>query len=480
MASITSAGIGSGIDVESLITRLVALERKPIEQLKQSTDGLKTQLSAIGKLQSSVATLRDLAGKLSHSGGFNTNTASSSDPNYVTATADSTATAGSYKVQVSALAQAQVTTGPAISDAVGTGDIVIEFGTYSADLGTFTVDALRNPLIVPAVVGDGVGKAALESIRDKINNLNGGIVASVVTDVTGSRLVMRASEGGAANGFRVRAQGDGDGNDSDAVGLSRLAYDPSTNVNPSNRAQNAQDASVVVDGVPILSASNRVEGALTGVVLNLSKVDGAGHNEGTTITIGQDKTATKKLVTDFVTAYNDTIKQLRDLTRNDPNGTLGPLKGDQTINSIQFQLRQLVGSSTTQAGLFSRLADIGLDPGSDGLIKVSESKLDAALNNTADLEKLFAAVNADNASDSGFGVRLRSLADQLLSTDGRIEARKKGINSRIDAAGDRTDALERRVSLVEKRLRAQYTSLDSTVGKLNGLSTYLQQQLGRL
>ena len=75
---------------------------------------------------------------------------------------------------------------------------------------------------------------------------------------------------------------------------------------------------------------------------------------------------------------------------------------------------------------------------------------------------------------------LRTLADQLLSTDGRIESRKVGINSRIEANDDRSEALERRVELVEKRLRAQYTALDANMGKLNGLSSYLTQQLNRL
>lgn len=477
MATITSAGIGSGIDVESLITRLVALERKPIDQLKQTTDGLKTQLSAIGKLQSSMSSLRDLASKLSHADGFNGASASSSDATTVTASASAGATLGSYSVQVTQMAQAQsiASTAVAAGTSTGTGTITISLGKYATDLSSFDADPARTSLVIPVASGED----SLESIRDKINAMKAGIVANVVTDVNGSRLVMRAVDSGAANAFQVTVVDD-DGNNTDAAGLSALAFDRTagSEVNLGLLKQVAQNATASIDGVEVESASNRVENAVQGVTFTLQRQTAVGAN--TTVTVAQDKVATKKLVTDFVTAYNDTIKQLRDLTRNDPSGTSGPLKGDQTINSMQYQLRQLVGSSTTLGGTLSRLADIGLDPGSDGQIKVNDSKLEAALDKPADLKSLFSAIDSGNSENSGFAVRLRTLADQFLSTDGRIESRKQGINSRIASADDRTEALERRITLVEKRLRSQYTALDSTVGKLNGLSTYLQQQLDRL
>lgn len=475
MATITSAGIGSGIDVESLITRLMSLERQPIAQLKERTDGLKTQLSAVGKVQSSLSALRDAAGRLTQSSAFQSASASSSDATTVSASAASGAALGSFNVSVSRLATAQsLASGPVTAGSnVGTGTITIDFGRYSSDLSTFDADPSRTSLIIPVVSGED----QLEQIRDKINAMKSGIVASVVSDVNGSRLVMRAVDSGAANAFRVSVADD-DGNASDASGLSMLAYDPTAAINTGARKQAAQNALATVDGVDIESASNRIEGAIQGVTLNLLRPTAVGAS--TQITVGQDKDATKKLVTDFVTAYNDTIKLLRDQTRNDPQGTSGPLRGDQTLIGVQYQLRNLIGSSTTLGGTFSRLAEIGLDPGSDGLIKVNDAKLTSALNRPADLQGLFAGLDAGNDANSGFAQRLRGIADQLLSTDGRIESRKKGLNERIESAGDREEQLERRLELVEKRLRAQYTALDGTVGRLNGLSSYLQQQLTKL
>lgn len=475
MASITSAGIGSGIDVESLISRLMTLEQQPIAQLKQRTDGLKTQLSAVGKIQSSLSALRDATSRMTNLGAFAATTATSSDATTVTANASTTAAVGSYNVSVSKLATVQSLASEAISpgSGIGSGTITIDFGSYSADMSTFDADPGRTSLIIPVVSGED----ELEQVRDKINAMKAGIVANVVTDVNGSRLVMRATDTGAANAFRVSVADD-DGNPTDAGGLSRLAYDPTAGVNATARKQAAVNAELSIDGVDIVSASNRIEDAIQGVTLNLVKPTAPGTS--TAITVGQDKEATKKLVTDFVSAYNDTIKLLRDQTRNDPEGTTGPLRGDQTIIGVQNQLRQMIGSSTTLGGSLSRLAEIGLDPGSDGLLKINDSKLTAALAKPDDLKGLFAGVDAGTPANSGFATRLKALTDQLLSTDGRIEASKKGINSRIDANGDREEQLQRRLQLVEKRLRAQYTTLDGTVGRLSGLSQYLQQQLGKL
>lgn len=471
MATITSAGIGSGIDVETLITRLMSLERQPITQLQQRTDGLKTQLSAVGKLQSNISSLRDVVAKLTQSSGFGAAKATSADATLMSASAESGAALGSYNVQVDRLATAQSLASSAVpqGSGIGAGTITINFGKYNADLSSFDADPSRTSLIIPVASGED----SLESIRDKINAMKAGIVANVVTDVNGSRLVMRSVDPGAANAFKVTVS-DNDGNNGDDSGLSRLAYDPTAGINTANRKQAAQNAQVLIDGVQLETTTNQIKDAIAGVTINLMKTGSS------VLTVGQDTDSVKKLITDFVDAYNTTITQLRDITKNDPEGTSGPLKGDQGVIQIQNQLRQLIGSSTTLGGSLSRLADIGLDPQSDGKLKINDSKLTAALAKPDDLKGLFSGIDSGNAANSGFAQRLRELADQLLSTDGRIEARKKGINSRIEANGDRSEALERRLELVEKRLRAQYTALDGTVGKLNGLSTYLQQQLSRL
>jgi flagellar hook-associated protein 2 len=477
MATITSAGIGSGLDVEGLVTKLMSLERQPVQQLKQRTDGLKTQVSAIGKLQSSLSGLRDSVTRLSRVDGFGAASATSSDATTVTASASNGAALGSYAIKVANLAQAQSTASKAFAanSSTGTGTITIQLGKYSDDLSQFDADPKRTSLIIPVAAGED----DLSKIRDKINAMKAGIVANVVTDVNGSRLVMRAVESGTANAFRVTVADD-DGTDTDGDGLSAFAIDrtSTSEVNLDTLKQEAKNSLLTIDGVSIESATNRIEDAIQGVTVNLLRPTAL--DASTTLTIGQDQAATKKLVTDFVSSYNDTIKQLRELTRNDPDGTTGPLRGDQTLASIQNQLRQLASGSSTLGGSFTRLASIGLDPSTDGSLKINDVKLEAALAKPDDIKGLLGGIDTSDASNNGIATRLRELTDQLLSSDGRIESRKKGLATRIESNGDREEALNRRLELVEKRLRAQYTALDGTQSRASGLSSYLQQQLSRL
>lgn len=473
MATISSAGIGSGIDVESLISRLVSLERTPITQLKERTDGLKTQLSAFGKLQSQLATLKDAANKLTRSDTFSAASGSSSDATAATATVGTSAALGSYTVTTTQLASAQSLASNAVptGSSIGTGTITITFGKYSDDLSQFDADPARTSLVIPIISG----ADQLEKVRDQINILKAGVVASVVTDVNGSRLVMRGAESGQANGFKVEVA-DNDGSNTNATGLSALAFDPTLSVNAGSLKQAAVNAKASINGIAIESATNQVSGAIEGVTVNLLK-----QGSTATLTVGQDKDAIKKAVTDFATAYNGTITLLREQSRVDPaTRGGGPLKGDSTVTGIQSQLRNLAGGSTSLAGSLSRLAAIGLDPQSDGTLKVDNSKLDAALASPTDLKALFGGEDSADAGNNGLGLRFKALIDGLLEPDGRLDSRQKGLQARISTNDKRNDQLELRLTLVEKRLRAQYTALDGTMSKASNLSAYLNQQLQRL
>lgn len=480
MATITSAGIGSGLDVESLITKLMAVERQPIQQIQDRISGLKTQLSAYGKLQSTIANLRDAALKLTRSETFGAAAASSSDSTIASGVAAIGSTAGSYAVKVNQLASAQSIATPATPSgaSLGTGTIQIDFGKYVTDAGTgdisFDTDPARTSLIIPVTTGE----AELNQIRDKINAMKAGIVASVVSDANGSRLVMRSVASGAANAFRVTVADD-DFNPVDNVGLSALAYDASTAsaVNTANLKQAAANAKATIDGIDIESATNTVSGAVEGLTLTLGKVS----PDAATITVSQDKASLKKSISDFVAAYNDSVKLLRDDVKYDSGSkNAGPLQGDSTAVGLQNQLRSIISSTTTLGGTLTRFAEIGLDPQGDGTLKINDTKLEAALAQPSDLKNFFAGLDSANPANNGLAQQLRELGDSVLSIDGRLDSRQKGLQSRIDSNNKRGDALNLRLELVEKRLRAQYTALDQNVGKMQGLSQYLTQQLQKL
>lgn len=467
MASITSTGLGSGLDVESIVTKLVTLEKQPITELETRTDKINTQISAYGKIQSAFSTMRDAASKLTTPSTWSALSATSSDTTMATVTASSGSGAGSYALSVSKLAASQSLSSAAFSGStatVGSGSLTIELGQWNSDQTSFTSKSGVTPVSITISATD-----TLAGIRDKINSSGAGVLASVVTDANGSRLVIRSKDTGEANGFRISAADD-DTNNSDASGLSALAFDPTASVSSMTQNVKAANAELTINGLAISSATNSIESAVDGLSINVLKLGDS------TITVGQDKDSVKKAITEFVTAYNSLMTMLRDNTKYDESTkTAGTLQGDSTAVSLQAQLRNITSSGSTLGGDYSRLSALGLNIGSSGTITVDDSKLTSALGHISDLKQLFMGVDSSDTSNNGVAQRWRAYADQVLGTDGSLTTRQSGLKSRVTANDKRVDELTLRAEAYEKRLRAQYTALDTTMAKLNDMSSYVSK-----
>ncbi|WP_431263283.1 flagellar filament capping protein FliD [Roseateles chitinivorans] len=481
MASITSAGLGSGLDVESIVTKLVSLEKQPITDLQTRTDTIKTQISEYGKIKSAFSTMRDAAAKLANPSTWAALTATSSDTSMATVIAGAGSGAGSYALSVTNLASPQSLSSKAFATnaTIGSGSMTIELGQWSSDDKTFTGKNGSSPVSVSISATD-----TLSSIRDKINGSGAGVLASVVTDANGQRLVIRSKDTGEANGFRITTADD-DGNGSDANGLSALAYDPTSSIKSMTQNTAAMNANLTVNGLAISSASNNIEGAVDGLTINLLKggtkdpADATGKTiipAQSTITVGQDKDSVKKAITDFVTSYNSLMTLMRNDTKyDDTNKTAGALQGDSTAVGLQSQLRNITASGSTLGGQFGRLSDIGIDINADGTMKVNDTKLTSALGSMGDLKNLFMGVDSSDANNNGMATRWRGFADQVTGFDGSITTRTTGLQSRVTANGKRVDELNDRADAYEKRLRAQYTALDTQMAKLNDMQSYVSK-----
>ena len=466
MASITSAGIGSGLDVESIVTKLVSLEKAPINDLQSRTDTIKTQISEYGKIKSAFSAMRDAAAKLANPTTWAALTATSSDMTMATVIAGSGSGAGSYALDVANLASAQSLSSKAFANnaTVGSGSMTIELGQWSADNSTFTSKNGATPVSISISSTD-----TLASIRDKINSSGAGVLASVVTDANGSRLVIRSRDTGEANGFRITTADD-DGNGSDANGLSALAYDPTASVASMTQNTAARNANLTINGLAISSASNNIEGAVDGLTVNLLKTGQS------TVTLCNDNESVKKAINDFVTSYNSLMTLMRNDTKYDEaNKTAGALQGDSTAVGLQSQLRNITASGSTLGGKFGRLSDLGLDIGSAGTITVNDTKLTSALGSMSDLKNLFMGVDTANPNNNGIATRWRAFADQVTGFDGSITTRTTGLQSRVTANNKRMDELNDRAASYEKRVRAQYTALDTQMAKLNDMQSYVSK-----
>lgn len=465
MATISTPGIGSGLDVQSIVSQLVALERAPIQQLQTQASTLQTRLSLYGTIKSQISALGDAASKLSSSNAWKAVTAASSNSTAVTASATAGATAGSYSIEVQQLARAQSTVSSAVVSGsnIGTGTLTIELGGWTGS--TFSPSGST-----PVSVTIGAGEDSLSAIASKINAADAGVKATVLRDASGERLLMQSAETGATQGFRITASDD-DGNNADATGLSRLSYSAG-GASGTSLAQSGLNAQATINGVAIISSTNKLADTLPGLTLQLSQVT----SQPVEVTVASDKESIRKDIDAFVEAYNKVNSTLANALKYDEGSKQGgTLQGDSTAVGLQNALRGMMRSVTTSTP-FSRLVDVGIELKSGGALQIDSGKMTAAMDNLKGLQDMF-TVDTGNATTEGFGRKLKAFANGLLDTDGSLSARTEALQSAIKRNSTEQERMEDRVSRVETRLLAQYTALDTKLAGLTSLSSYVSQQV---
>ena len=207
---------------------------------------------------------------------------------------------------------------------------------------------------------------------------------------------------------------------------------------------------------------------MEGLDLNLLKVT----TGAVQVTVGSDTSAMRKGISDFVSAFNEISKYLGTQTKyDDASKVAGALQGDRSAVGLQNRLRGLLQQTSTASTVYDRLGDLGLDLQRDGTIKVNNSKLDAALANPGELSLAFSTLQ------SGFGQRFKALADSVLGTDGLLTTRSNGLRDSLSRNDKDQKRMEDRVARVKERLTRQYSALDTSLNSINGLGTFVQQQI---
>ena len=467
---ISSVGVGSGLNAESIITQLMAVERQPLTKLQTQETGLKAKVSLFGKVQSLFSDLQSASKDLA-SAALWAQTTATSNSSAVGVVTGSGAVAGNYAVAVQQLANAQTATSTGFASSSST----LSSGTLTIDLGTRTGTPVSGFTAktgsTPVVITIAAGQTSLAAVRDSINAAGAGVTASIITDASGARLSLRSTATGAENGFRITAIEDtDDGNP--ATGLSALGYNALA-ASPMSLNLAAQDARATINGIAITSASNTLAGVVDGMTLTLWATTTIDAN----VAVAADTEGARKAIDKFVSAFNGLASFLREQTKYDADSqTAGPLQGNRTAIGLQYQLRGVLNQASTASSLYATLSDVGIVMKSDGTLETKAAKLDAALANRGELRRLFATLGADNAS-TGFMVRFRNLADAALGTDGTLDTATTTLQGQIKNLGKREDALELRLLATEKRLRAQYEALDKRMAGLNSLSNYVTAQL---
>lgn len=446
--AISSSGIGSGLDVNLIVSQLMSAERAPIATLQARQSTYNAKLSAYGTLKSTLdslkTTLKGLDGQ-----GMAARSVTSSNDKVLGASVGSGAVPGTYAIEVSTLAQQHKLMSPGFADAkaaLGTGSLTLQVG--GAD-----------PITLPAA------DYTLQELSNAINTAKAGVSATIINDGTESHLVITAHQSGKDNTVKITATG----------GLSAFEYDAETPPAPGTgmeQKQAALDAQFTIDGIPVSSASNKAADAIQGLTLNLSKTN---VGEAVTLTVENDKTAVKGAIKTFVDAYNKLNSTVRSMTAYNATAQSGAvLNGDTGAASIITGLRKELTASVSGAGSLSSLSSIGIAFQRDGSLAIDDAKLQKAMDSSFDdVAALFSGTD-------GYTARLTAATTKMLGTGGIIASRTEGLNSSIRSLTDRQADMEVLLAQTEKRYRAQFTALDSMMNSMQSTSNFLAQQLASL
>ena len=461
MASITAPGVGSGLDINSLVTQLVAAEGGPASiRLAQREAATQAEISALGSLKSSLAGFQSALQGLDTLSDFRKRAAVSADEERFTASATDAAVPATYSVEVVKLAEAHKLASQGYAGSttsVGSGTLTIQVGTASFQVA---IDATAT---------------SLADIRGAINDAttNTGVSATIVTVDDGSggsesKLLLTADATGTANAITVTVDDD-DGSDSDTNGLSALVYDPLPGSGVTNLSElnAATDAEIEIDGQTVTRGSNTIGDAIEGVTIELVEAGAPAD-----LTVSLDTAAVTAAVSDFVSAYNALIQTVGSLSSYDADtGSSGVLLGDATLRATTTLLqRELSAEVASVQGGADTLAAIGISTEADGTLTLDTSALDAAMDaNFDDLGNLFAAAD-------GIAVRLDTAIDPFVEVKGTIDSRTETLNDRIDRLGAQREALDRRLVALEERFLGQFIAMDALVAQLQSTGSFLEQQ----
>ena len=442
--AISSAGIGSGLDVAKIVEQMVAAEKTPLKKLEYKAEGIQTQISTYGEIKSLTSKLGDIASKLTRDSAWNGVSISSSNPT-LSGTMTGIAATGTYNIKVTHLAQAQTTAlGGAGGIALAKDQAMGAAGTIKLKMGAVEKDISVS------------GSDTLTKIATKINEAEMGIQASVVTDVDGKeRLMLRSKETGTDKAFTVD-----------------LSAAPT--VLGQNTTQNAQNAKVELNGLVVESSANTFANTIPGMSFTVSEVT----STAATLNVKADTEAMKKNIQEFVDTYNELNDLLTQSTKYvEESKTAGVLQGDSATVSLQNSLRMLTQGISGSTGGLTRLAEIGIQMQEGGKLSTDTTKLDKALTNLEGLKGLFANKADALGQGGGIAVNFKNFTDKLLSFDGTLNTKTDSLERTLKSNSAEQTKVNTRADTLEKRLYAQYSALDTKMASLNALNAYVSQMV---
>lgn len=464
MPDLTFTGIGSGLQVSEIVDAIVGAETAPfVSRSNKQQAKITTDISAVGALKSALENVTDSIAALADADNYQLRRASGAD-SFVSLTASKDAQIGSYSVKVDALAQSHKLMSGAMTstEAVGAGTLNVAVNSIDFDITVTATDTLSD-------------------IRDAINNSvdNDSVIATIVTDNAGQHLIMTSKETGVENAITTTVT-DSDTDNTDNLGLSRLAYDtaaipsPITNL---SEVSEALDAQITIDGTLVVTNSDNVfKDVIDGVDITAKKLHDV-DDDISQISFSENNSNIQAGLEKFVESYNELQSLSKQLGAAGENGS-GALAGDSLLRGVMGKLRQeLVKGFDAGNGTTLSLSELGVRSDRYGVLTLDTEDLNEYIESDINgVEQFFVG----SGSSDGFAASLKTLTDFYTDSDGIIQNRIDSKTSQLDRLDDDNVAFSRRMESLEARLYAQYNAMDLIVAGLNSTSTYIMAQLDNM
>lgn len=470
--SLLGSGINGGLDVQSIVDNLMAVEQLPIQRLQSQTQSYQNKITAYQTLNTKLLALKtsaenimfnqesvplnipDLFADRLMSSLFALRKASSSNESVVTATAGKGTATGNYTVQVTRLATFNSYASNNFASDTGT---VVKTGTITIQKGA---DA-------PVSIEIAAGNNTLQGLKNAINAKNAGFTAFVLNDGSGTpyRLVITANDSGAANNLTITANWDA-GSTGSEVTFAETTH--------------GEDAALQVNGINIASSSNTVTNAIEGITLNLKAESGTA-----VIRTERDVDAIVAGLKDFVAKYNDLVSYITSqATFDTKTKTAGILAGDFTLRDAQtrlgFALTRTVSSDNSSVQV---LTQVGLKLSDNGTLSLDEAKFREVLSSKFSETAHLLLANGLDAQGNTVSIlpmlqqQLRTLTDSI---EGPIFKAEDSTQKSIDRINKQIDEINLRLEARRAMYVAQYTRANEALAQLAALQTSLANQLSVL
>jgi flagellar hook-associated protein 2 len=478
-------GLGSGLDIEGLVSGLIAAESTPqLSMFAQRTEKASLLLSGLGEISSVLASLQVATQSLSSADTFAAVTSLSSAPTYATVSAEAGAAAGSYDLEVTRLAATQsLVSGnfAASTTEIGTGTLTITLGTPTynvspADTTTyasFAADSGESAITVNIASGEG----SLAEVRDAINAATDKVSASIVKNGLNYQLLLSPTESGLDNSISISVADGSDVDNTDNAGLSQLAFNSSTsNLSQTKAASNAQFS---LNGIALVSESNTVEDVIDDVDVTLLQQT----TSPVVLSLLEDTTFTQNAVSAFIDAYNAYVEKSSGLTAyTSSTGTAGPLLGDFTTRTLSDQVRaQLSATIASATGTYSSLSEIGIEVQTGGKLKLNTTTFQAAMAaDPTSVQAIFVDRTDIGSTLTGFASSMDTVLESFTSSTGAITDRTSSIQDQIEEISSEQTKFITRMEGAEARYRSQFNALDSLLAEIQATQDYLTTALDQL